>query len=42
MLKTLFISVLLIFLYQGCSSKKSQGVNYKTQQANSKEALKEL
>ncbi len=42
MLKTLFISIVLIFLFQACSSKKVESIDYKIQQTNSKEALKEL
>lgn len=42
MYKIAFISFLLAFIIQGCSEKKPETVDYKIQQQNSKEVLKEL
>lgn len=42
MFKTIFISTILMFSFQACSSKKVNTIDYKTQQQNSQKALKEL
>lgn len=42
MIKATFISIVLIFSLQACSSKKVEKVDYKIQQQNSQKALKEL
>lgn len=42
MIKTIFFSLLLTLAFQGCSSKKVENIDYKTQQQNSQKALKEL